>query len=44
MPFAGFGYPGDVLAKHIKLKLAVNQRLLWALAACPRPFAAAIIL
>ena len=43
MPFAGFGYPGDVLAKHIKLKLAVNQRFLRALAACPRPFAAAII-
>ena len=43
MPVAGFGYPGDVLAKHIKLKLAVNQRFLRALAACPRPFAAAII-
>ena len=38
MPVAGFGYPGDVLAKHIKLKLAVNQRFLRALAACPRPF------
>jgi len=43
MPVAGFGYPGDVLAEHIKLKLAVNQRFLRALAACPRPFAAAII-
>ena len=43
MPFAGFGYPGDVRAKRIKLKLAVNQRFSRALAARPRPFAAAII-
>ncbi len=43
MPFAGFGYPGDVLAKHIKLKPAVNQRFLRALAACLAPYAAAII-
>jgi hypothetical protein len=35
MPFAGFGYPGDVLAKQIKLELPVDQRFLRALAACP---------
>ena len=43
MPFAGFGYPGDVLAQQIKLKLPVDQRFLRALAACLGPFAAAII-
>jgi len=43
MSVAGFGYPGDVLAKHIKLKLAVNQRFLRVLASRPGPFAAAII-
>jgi hypothetical protein len=43
MPFAGSGYPGDVLAKHVELKPAVNQRFWWALAACLGPFAAAII-
>jgi len=32
-----------VLAKHIKLKMPVNQRFLWALAACLDPSAAAII-
>ena len=30
MPFAGFGYPGNVLAQHIKLKPTVNQRFLRA--------------
>jgi hypothetical protein len=44
MPFAGFGYPGDVLAQHIKLKPTVNQRFLRALAPCLGPFATAIIL
>ena len=35
MPLAGFGYPGDVLAQQVKLKLPVDQRFLRALAACP---------
>ena len=42
MPLAGFGYPGDVLAKQVKLKLPVDQRFLWALAPCGR-IAAVII-
>jgi hypothetical protein len=39
----GFGYPSDVLAKHVKLKLPTNQWFLWALVARLDPFAAAII-
>jgi len=42
MPFAGFGYPSDVLAQRIRLKLPVDQWFLRALAACGR-FAASII-
>jgi hypothetical protein len=42
MPFAGFGYPGDVLAEQIKLKSPVDQWFLRALAARGR-FAALII-
>ena len=43
MPLAGFGDPDDVLAQQIKLKLAVNQRFLRALAACLAHLAAAVI-
>jgi hypothetical protein len=46
MASTGFGYPSDVLAKHVKLKLPINQWFLWALAArldSFAPFAVAII-
>jgi hypothetical protein len=43
MPSTDFGNPGDVLAKHIKLKPPVNQRLLWASALRPGLFRAAVI-
>ena len=43
MPFAGFGYPGDVLAQQIKLKLPVDQWFLRTSAACSVDFAAVII-
>jgi hypothetical protein len=43
MASTGFGYPSDVLAKHVKLKLPVNQWFLWALVARLDPFAVAII-
>jgi hypothetical protein len=43
MPPAGFDDPGDVLAKHIKLKLPVNQWLLRAITVCLAPFATAIV-
>jgi hypothetical protein len=43
MASTGFGYPSDVLAKHVKLKLPVNQWFLRALAARLDPFAIAII-
>jgi hypothetical protein len=39
----GFGYPSNVLAKHIKLKLPINQRLLRALTARLDPFTVTII-
>jgi hypothetical protein len=43
MPSAGFGDPGNVLAKHVQLKPPVNQRFLRAPATCLGPFIAAII-
>jgi hypothetical protein len=43
MPAPGFGDPSDMLAKHVKLKLPVNQWFVRAPAACPGPFGAAII-
>jgi hypothetical protein len=43
MPYAGFGYPGDVLAQQIKLKLPVDQWFLRVLAAWFGRFAAVII-
>lgn len=42
MTSTGFGYPSDVLTKHIKLKLPTNQRFLRALAARLDPFAVTI--
>jgi hypothetical protein len=42
MPSPVLDNPVDVLAKHVKLKLSVNQWLLRARAACAGPFAAAI--
>jgi hypothetical protein len=43
MTSTGFGYPSDMLAKHVKLKLPTNQWFLWAPAAPLDPFAVAII-
>jgi hypothetical protein len=43
MTSTGFDYPSDVLAKHVKLKLPVNQWFLRALATRLDPFAIAII-
>ena len=43
MAAAGFDDSINVLAKHVKLKLPVNQWLLCALAACLDPLATAIV-
>ena len=43
MPVAAFGYPGDVLARQIKLELPVDQWFLRAVAACFGRSAAVII-
>ncbi len=42
MPFTGLSYPCDVLAKHVKLKLPVDQWILLP-SADRHPLAAALI-
>ena len=43
MPFAGFGYPGNVLAQQVAFELPVDQWFLRAAVACVGDVAAVVI-